>query len=115
MNADPNTGYLLYYTSDVSGFGVYAYVGGTSFVAPQLNGVTALLDQNANHRLGLLNGVLYLHAGLRAAYRGRHPPLHDITDGDNWFYSGRRGYSPAAEIGTLDVSNLAEVMSNYSW
>ncbi len=115
MNADPNTGYVIYYTSDVSGFGIQTYFGGTSFVAPQLNGVTALLDQNANHRLGLLNGVLYLHAGLPAAYRGRRPPLHDITDGDNWFYSGRRGYSPAAGIGTLDVSNLAEVMSNYSW
>ena len=115
MNADPNTGYVIYYTSDVSGFGIYPYFGGISFVAPQLNGVTALLDQNANHRLGVLNGALYLAAGLPGAYRGRRPPLHDITEGDNWFYSGRRGYSPAAGIGTLDVSNLAEVMSNYSW
>jgi len=47
--------------------------------------------------------------------KGRRPALHYIIDGDNWFYSGRQGYSPAAGIGTLDVSNLAEEMSSLSW
>jgi kumamolisin len=114
MNADPQTGYVLYYTSDVTGFGIFSYFGGTSFVAPQLNGVTALLDQNSNHRLGLLNYAFYLQARLPTAYQGFHPPLRYIIDGDNWFYSGRQGYSPAAGIGTLDVSNLAEELSSLS-
>ena len=33
--------------------------------------------------------------------------MRAITDGDNWFYSGHTGYSPAAGLGTLDVANFA--------
>ena len=43
FNGDPETGYIIYYTSSVSGFEILTFYGGTSFVAPQLNGVTALL------------------------------------------------------------------------
>jgi hypothetical protein len=32
-------------------------------------------------------------------------------DGDNWFYTSRRGYSPAAGAGTIDVANLANSIS----
>ena len=59
MNADPNTGYLVYYTSDVTGFSVLNYWGGTSFVAPQLNGIASLMVQGLGHRIGLLNVPLY--------------------------------------------------------
>jgi hypothetical protein len=45
FNADPDTGYTVFYTSDVHGFEVHHFAGGTSFVAPQLNGVAALLVQ----------------------------------------------------------------------
>jgi len=109
FNADPETGYILLYTSDVNGFSVLPGHGGTSFVAPQLAGVTALLAQNAGHRLGLLNPLLY---GL-ASVGGTHGPdavLNTISAGDNWFYSGRNGYSPAAGLGTLNVANLAKRM-----
>jgi subtilase family serine protease len=107
FNADPATGYTLFYTSDVTGFGVFPFAGGTSVVAPMLAGVTALLAQNAGHRLGLLNPLLY---GLALA-GGSHGPdavLNTISAGDNWFYSGRNGYSPAAGLGTLNVTNLAK-------
>jgi subtilase family serine protease len=110
MNADPQTGYVLYYTSSVSGFHIETGEGGTSFVAPQLNGVTALMDQNARHRLGLLNYALYLLAHFPTTYAGSHAPLRYIIDGDNWFYSGRQGYSPAAGVGTIDVANLAQLL-----
>ena len=53
FNADPDTGYLIVYTSDVNGFEILTFMGGASFVAPQLNGVTSLLVQKAGHRLGL--------------------------------------------------------------
>jgi len=105
-NADPETGYQIYYTSSKSGFQVLSFFGGTSFVAPQLNGVTALLGQSEHTRIGLLNFPLYdLAHGLRG-YNGSKPPLRAITDGDNWFYSGHVGYSPAAGLGTLDVANF---------
>jgi kumamolisin len=109
FNADPDTGYVLYYTSSVSGFGIFPFFGGTSFVAPQLNGVSALLGEYLHgRRLGLLNFPLYLLGLTGQGYQGPHAPLRAIAYGDNWFYFGRNGYSPAAGLGTLDVANFAE-------
>jgi subtilase family serine protease len=109
FNADPETGYAVYYTSSVDGFAVQYFWGGTSFVGPQLNGVTALLGQYLDgSRLGLLNYALYGLAQDGQAYKGPKAPLNAIQDGDNWFYFGRNGYSPAAGLGTLDVANFAK-------
>src|SRR6202167_4684499 len=112
FNADPDTGYVLYYTSEPSGvFGITSYWGGTSFVAPQLNGVSALLGEYLHgSRLGLLNFPLYRLALTGQAYRGPNAPLQAIAYGDNWFYHGRSGYNPAAGLGTLDVAKFAEVL-----
>jgi subtilase family serine protease len=105
-NADPDTGYAILYTSDVNGFEELDYYGGTSFVAPQLNGITALLNQSAKSRIGLLNIPLYLSAALHG-YSGKNPSLVAITDGDNDFYTGSNGYNPAAGLGILNVANFA--------
>lgn len=115
FNADPYTGYVVYYTSEPSGvFSEQQGWGGTSFVGPQLNGVTALLGQylhlRGGQRLGLLNDALYALAGSDQSFWNRGPPLHPIAYGDNWFYYGRNGYSPAAGLGTLDVWNFAELL-----
>lgn len=109
FNADPETGYVVYYTSNVSGFAPQPFWGGTSFVAPQLNGVTALLSQYLNQRVGSLNAPLY---SLAAAYAnsGVNSPLKPVASGDNWFYSGTNGYNPAAGLGTLDVANFASLL-----
>jgi kumamolisin len=109
FNADPDTGYLIVYTSDGSGPELFAFMGGASFVAPQLNGVAALLAQNAGHRLGFLNPLLYGLA-LGGGSHGPNAVLNTISAGDNWFYSGRNGYSPAAGLGTLNVANLAKLV-----
>ncbi|MGA8215895.1 MAG: S53 family peptidase [Candidatus Sulfotelmatobacter sp.] len=111
FNADPYTGYEIYYTSEPSGvFGIASYAGGTSFVAPQLNGVSALLGQDLHARLGLLNFPLYLLGLTGQGYRGPHAPFHAIRYGDNWFYYGSNGYNPAVGFGTLDVANFAEAL-----
>jgi kumamolisin len=107
FNADPQTGYQVYYTSNHFGFGVLAFTGGTSFVAPQLNGVAALLGQAVNGRIGLLNYPLYALAHGNKGYKGSRPPLHAISNGDNWFYYGRNAYSQGPGLGTLDVANFA--------
>jgi hypothetical protein len=75
-------------------------------VAPQLNGVASLLGEYAHQRLGLLNYPLY------AAQRdwSPAPPLRAIAYGDNWFYYGRNGYSPAAGLGVMDVANFARFL-----
>jgi kumamolisin len=109
-NADPETGYEIFYTSSVTGFGVQDFFGGTSFVGPQLNGVTALLGQNGGQRLGLLTVPLYNLARTGVAALGPNPVFHTISAGDNWFFFGRNGYSPASGLGTIQAANLARVL-----
>jgi kumamolisin len=104
-NADPQTGYVIYYTSSVGGFGIYV-AGGTSFVSPELNGVTSLFVQSLRHRLGLLNPALYKIASSRNAYHGDQAPFRDITAGDNWYWQARPGYDQASGIGVPNVANL---------
>jgi subtilase family serine protease len=108
FNADPDTGYAVYYTSDQTGFGIQDGWGGTSFVAPQLNGVSALFGQDLQKRIGFLNEPLYGLAITGQAYRGPYAPLHAIAYGDNWFYHGSEGYNPGAGLGTMDVANFAD-------
>lgn len=111
FNADPDTGYVIYYTSDVSGFSIASFYGGTSFVAPQLNGVTALLGQYLDDsRIGFLNYPLYNLASRDQTRSNTGAPLHPIAYGDNWFYHGRNGYNPAAGLGTMDVANFAKAL-----
>jgi kumamolisin len=109
LNSDPQTGYVVAYTSDVSGFSFQTFWGGTSFASPQMNGVTALLSQGTHRRVGLLNVVLYqLVAGGR--YHGHNEPLRDITTGDNWYWNAGPGYDQASGAGVPDVAHLLEVL-----
>jgi kumamolisin len=109
LNADPQTGYIIPYTS-IRGtrqrFEIAAG-GGTSFVAPQMAGITALIDENAGGRVGLLNFALYALSLTGEAYSGRHPPLRDIRAGTNEGYQAKPRYDQASGLGVLDVANLA--------
>jgi subtilase family serine protease len=107
LNADPETGYIVDYTDENGNYGTQDFFGGTSFVAPQLNGITALLAQNAGGRIGLLNFPLYQYARKASGWTGKKAPFNDITAGDNWFYQGEPGYDQATGVGTLNVANFA--------
>ena len=98
LNADPETGYLLVFQG-----GLYSS-GGTSFVAPQLNGITALLRQSTGHRIGLWNPHMYLLQNIFGY--GKWSAFNRISAGNNWFYAGNGRYNPGAGIGTLDVANF---------
>jgi hypothetical protein len=74
LNSDPNTGYTVFYTSDVTGFEVLSGFGGTSFASPQLSAVTSLLDQALGRRLGLLNFRCTTSRGTIGLTAGRLPP-----------------------------------------
>jgi kumamolisin len=102
LNADPETGYILVSTEDG---GVLDGFGGTSFVAPQLNGISALISQAVGgRRIGLWNPMLYRFQ--RFYGYGQASPFVDISSGDNWFYAGVPGYEPGAGLGVLDVTKL---------
>ena len=91
-DADPESGYQLIEEGQVSNF-----FGGTSFVAPQLNGITALFDQGIGGRVGALNPLLY---GLQ------NYVSTDVTAGDNWGYNAVAGYENASGNGTLDATRV---------
>lgn len=101
LNADPETGYIV--VSTVDG-GVINSIGGTSFVAPQLNGISALLTQSLGHRVGFWNPQVYFLQNVFGY--GKYSAFNSVRDGDNWFYYGKPHYTPGAGIGTLNVANL---------
>ncbi|MEO8777249.1 MAG: S53 family serine peptidase [Rhodanobacter sp.] len=100
LNADPQTGYVVVSTTD----GGLISEGGTSFVAPQLNGVSALLTQSLGHRVGFWNPHVYL---LQAIFgTGKYSAFSDIRAGDNWYYHGEPGFDQGSGVGTLNVANF---------
>jgi kumamolisin len=101
LNADPETGYIFVSTYDG---GLNVGEGGTSFVAPQLNGITALLRQSTGHRIGLWNPQVYAIQNIFGY--GRFSAFNSIRAGDNWFYDGAPHYNEGAGIGSLNVANL---------
>lgn len=107
LNADPETGYVVDYTSETGTYSQTPYYGGTSFVAPQLNGLAAVISQRVGGRIGLLNVPLYEMARHGWSYTGRKHPFNDITAGDNWGYGAIPGYDQASGVGTLNVANFA--------
>jgi kumamolisin len=106
LDADPFSGYLLLSTPDG---GLISGNGGTSFVAPQLNGISALIEQRTGGRLGLWNPMLYRFKKIYG--NGASSPFVDIVNGDNWFYFGVPGYEPGAGLGVLNVAHLAAAVA----
>ena len=91
-DADPYSGYQL-----VEEGATYTYYGGTSFVAPQLNGITGLFVEYLGGRVGQINPALYQLG---------NSVTTDIVQGDNWGYNAHAGYDNAAGLGTLDATRL---------
>ena len=104
-DADPFTGYLLY--DPLSTPALQGGWGGTSFVAPQLNGATALIDEYVGHRVGLWNPSIYAFA-----QSGSSPftPLSvSGTSNDNLYYTGTAGqvFNAGTGLGYPDLAQLA--------
>jgi kumamolisin len=108
-DADPISGYLLY---EPSFAGVNQPVlqggwGGTSFVAPQLNGSAAVIDSAVGHRVGFWDPAMY------AAATGANSPLTPLnsagTSNDNLYFTGQPGdvYNQATGLGVPNLTALA--------
>ena len=110
-DADPESGYLEWsgsFTPTTANGYLEGGWGGTSFVAPQLNGSAALIDSALGYRTGFWNPDLYW-----AASHGNSPftPLDTAgTSNDNLFFTGTPGtvFNPATGLG---VPNLGQVKS----
>jgi kumamolisin len=108
-DADPYSGYYLYEPSAVAA-GYPALEpgwGGTSFIGPQFNGSTAVIDSYLGHRIGLWDPNLYAFA---AGPDSPVTPLNQLgTGNDNLFYTGNPGqeYNPATGLGTPNIAKFA--------
>jgi kumamolisin len=102
-DGDPQTGYLVWAPS----IGGLSEFGGTSFVAPQLNGATAVIDSYLGHRVGFLNPTMY------AAAAGPNSPFTQLdqlgTNNDNIYYTANPGepYNQGIGLGIPDLAKLA--------
>ncbi len=104
-DADPYTGYLVY--APVLGGNGIGEFGGTSFVAPQMNGSTAVIDSFLGHRVGFWNPSIYAVAG------GFKSPFTSLdaagTSNDNIYYTGQPGepYNQGVGLGIPDLTALS--------
>jgi kumamolisin len=108
-DADPFTGYLLYSPAFTQGGGapLEGSWGGTSFVAPQLNGSTAVIDAALGHRVGFWNSSIYNFA---TSNNSPFTPLNQSgTSNDNVFFTGTPGtiYNEASGLGIPNLAALA--------
>lgn len=112
-DADPFSGYLLYEPSFAQADQppLQGGWGGTSFVAPELNGSAAVIDSVLGHRVGFWNPSIYSFA------TSSHSPFTPLdqtsTSNDNLFYTGTPGtlYNPATGLG---IPNLGELAADFS-
>jgi kumamolisin len=104
FDANPNTGAYVYLNGSVQTF------GGTSLGAPCWAGLCALINQaRANVSLppvGQLNPNLYPLIGTNN--------FRDITSGNNGTYSAGAGYDEATGIGSPNIANLLQTLTNTS-
>jgi subtilase family serine protease len=108
-DADPITGYLVYDPSSipVGQPALQGGWGGTSFVAPQLNGSTAVIESYLGHRVGFWNPPIYAFA--TSAHSPFTPLQQSGTGNDNLFYTGTPGavYNESTGLGVPNLSQLA--------
>ncbi len=102
FDGDPQTGYAVYdpQFKALYGASVVQY-GGTSFVAPQLNAVSAVYASALGHRVGFWNPVIYAAAQSASSpftpididqqFQGSRVPLDDQRQ-------DRRDQSPAGSV-----------------
>jgi kumamolisin len=105
-DADPFTGYDLYFTG-FKGNPLETGWAGTSFVAPQFAGATAVIDSAIGRRMGFWNPLIYkLAAGPSSPFT----PLNRTgTSDDNLFYTGTKGnlFNPSTGLGVPNFTRLA--------
>jgi kumamolisin len=116
MDANPNTGFIVY-CHDCFGSGISWFpVGGTSMAAPLAAGLTALANEyslaNGGQRMGFANPFLY-------ATRANTGVIEDITTGPSNNVGGggylpESGYDMVTGLGSMVGTDLGPALAAYS-
>jgi kumamolisin len=100
-DADPNSGYQIYYD------GAASVVGGTSAVATFWAGLLGRLNQKLGTPVGYFNPLLYSTLGKSNAF-------NDIVKGSNGSYSAGVGWDACTGWGSPNGANLLQAFSTNS-
>ncbi len=129
FNADPQTGYVVYDPQFVPVFGSSLVdFGGTSFIGPQLNGVSAVYESAlGGQRVGFWNPMMYHFAASASSpftpldsnqvygssyysgtLNGAPLSINGEFANSNNFYTGNTGaiYNPGSGLGYADLNSL---------
>lgn len=98
FNADPNTGYSVYFNRS------WSQLGGTSFGAPQWAAIFVLVNQAHGGRIGAGGPSLYGLANNSPA--PLYPAFHDTSEGNNGYYPSVTFWDYPTGWGSPDVWNL---------
>ena len=112
-DADPYSGYLLYSPAFAQAGQpvLQGGWGGTSFVAPQMNGSTAVIDSAVGHRVGFWNPSIYAVANV---FKGPFNPLDTAsTSNDNLYFTGNPGEPYNQAVG-LGIPNLTALSADFN-
>ena len=111
IDADPNTGYAVYFTAPSTGVGSWEEVGGTSASAKVWAGFIADANQGRAY-LGeaTLNGATQT---LPALYSMTSSAFHDVKSGGNG-YRATSGYDLATGLGTPIGNMVIPLLASYT-
>jgi kumamolisin len=117
LNADPQTGYIIYCTWPSRVCSGWLKVGGTSAAAPLLAGITADANEyslaNGGQRLGFASPFLY------DRFANASPMFLDVDTGTNDIlslgkYSAGTGYDMATGLGAIDGLQFGQELAAYT-
>jgi subtilase family serine protease len=115
MSAAVDGGCWVYY-SFLNPASPWHIFGGTSEASPIFSGIVALADQVAGHRLGNINGALYLLGLASTLPHPLHTGLVDVVTGDNSFggvtgFPATAGYDLSSGWGTIDAATFVPALA----
>jgi kumamolisin len=109
-NADPLTGYEIFFNSD----GGNTVVGGTSAVAPLMAGLVALMNEATTKKfgktVGFINPLIY-GANAQAVFRRIKDGNNDMYGQLNDLYSAVDGWSACSGLGVPNGASLLQLLS----
>jgi kumamolisin len=115
-DADPLTGYSVYYTGNDCTARCWQIVGGTSAATPLWAALVLLMNQLAEQHgqrpLGFLDQALYQLAAGSGGSVTAPLPFHDVSIGGNLYYDATAGWDYSTGWGSPDGAVLAQDLLN---
>lgn len=105
LNADPNSGVLLYYNNHIPN----QLIGGTSFSTPLFAGLIASLELNYGN-IGLTPTIYNAYKFFPNIFNEITIGNNDTVDNSGQFYIASKGWNPCTGLGSFNGEKLARAL-----